>query len=383
MKDVFILAISAFGGPQAHMAMLFDLMVEKRRYLDEKSLLELHALCQFLPGPTSTQTITAIGFKIGGPNLAYLTLLVWIFPAVTIMTSAGIGISYMQDNQIDLDFARFIQPMAIGFVAYAGFKITRKIVNTKTGIVLFLLSIVISYLASSPYIFPLMLVIGGAVTAFKFKRQEIEEKQKFKIDWRNFLLWAGVFIFAAAFGAITQSRLILLFENFYRNGSLIFGGGFVLIPLLHAEFAILKNYLSSDAFLTGVGLMQALPGPVFSFSAYVGAISMKNYGIGAQIAGALISSAAIFLPGTFLIFFVIRIWDGLKRYRFIKASIEGVNAVSSGMVMAAAILLFMRLDKSMVLVNLALSTGTFGLLWFTKIPAPVIILVGLIAGFMF
>ena len=119
LKDVLVLAVSAFGGPQAHIAMLFDLMVTKRRYLDEKELIELIALCQILPGPTSTQTITAIGFKIGGPNLAYLTLLTWMLPAVTMMIVAGIGISYLQENNISIEFAKFIQPMAIGFVAYA------------------------------------------------------------------------------------------------------------------------------------------------------------------------------------------------------------------------------------------------------------------------
>ena len=361
--------------------MLFDLMVNKRRYLDEKELIELIALCQILPGPTSTQTITAIGFKVGGPNLAYLTLLVWMLPAVSLMTVAGIGISYLQENNISLDFAKFIQPMAIGFVGYAAYKISTKVVNTKTGVVLMVVSAVVSYLASSPYVFPAILLLGGAITAFKFKRHDIEEKQKLNIDWRNFFLWGGVFIFAAALGAITQSKIILLFENFYRNGSLIFGGGQVLIPLLYTEFTTLKSYLDHEEFLTGYALMQALPGPVFSFSAFVGAISMKGSGFGSQVLGGLISAAGIFLPGTFLIFFIIRFWENLKKYRIVKASLEGINAVSSGMVIAAALLLFKPIDLNMI--NLAVVLGTYGLLMFTKIPAPFIIIAGLVAGFAF
>lgn len=381
LKDVLVLAVSAFGGPQAHIAMLFDLMVTKRRYLDEKELIELIALCQILPGPTSTQTITAIGFKIGGPNLAYLTLLTWMLPAVTMMIVAGIGISYLQENNISIEFAKFIQPMAIGFVAYAAYKISTKVVNTVTGVLLMVASSIVSYLASSPFVFPAILLLGGAITAFKFKRHDIEEKQKLVIDWRNFFLWGGVFIFAAGLGAITQSKIILLFENFYRNGSLIFGGGQVLIPLLYTEFTTLKGYLTDQEFLTGYALMQALPGPVFSFSAFVGSISMKGTGFGTQILGGLTSAAGIFLPGTFLIFFIIRFWENLKKYRIVKASLEGINAVSSGMVIAAAFLLFKPIDLN--LINLGVVVGTFGLLMFTKIPAPFIIIAGLAAGFAF
>ena len=242
-------------------------------------------------------------------------------------------------------------------------------------------SSIVSYLASSPFVFPAILLLGGAITAFKFKRHDIEEKQKLVIDWRNFFLWGGVFIFAAGLGAITQSKIILLFENFYRNGSLIFGGGQVLIPLLYTEFTTLKGYLTDQEFLTGYALMQALPGPVFSFSAFVGSISMKGTGFGTQILGGLTSAAGIFLPGTFLIFFIIRFWENLKKYRIVKASLEGINAVSSGMVIAAAFLLFKPIDLN--LINLGVVVGTFGLLMFTKIPAPFIIIAGLAAGFAF
>ena len=140
-----VLAISAFGGPQAHMALFFETLVEKRGYLSEKDLIELHALCQMLPGPTSTQTITAVGFKIGGATLAYLTLLVWAMPAVIIMTFSGLLISYFQETNISLNFTRFIQPMAVGFVAYAAYMISTKVVNTKTGVAIMVVAAVISF----------------------------------------------------------------------------------------------------------------------------------------------------------------------------------------------------------------------------------------------
>jgi chromate transporter len=381
LKDVLVLALSAFGGPQAHIAMLFDLMVDKRGYLTEEDLVELNALCQILPGPTSTQTITAIGYRIGGANLAYLTLLIWIIPAVTLMTTAGILISTLSANNISIEFTKYIQPMAVGFVSYAAYKISTKVVNTYTGIVIMVFSAVASYFFSSPYIFPLILVVAGSFTALKYKQHEKEENIKINIKWANFFLWGGTLIFAAILGGVTDFLPVRLFENFYRNGSLIFGGGQVLIPLLYTEFVEFKDYLTSEQFLTGYAFVQSVPGPVFSFSAYIGAIANNQHGIWGGILGGFASALGVFLPGTFLIFFIIKIWDGLKKYRVIKASLEGVNAASSGMVAAAAILMFQPIDISIV--NISIVIMTMMLLLFTKIPAPFIILCGLAAGFIF
>lgn len=378
LRDVVILAFTAFGGPQAHIAMFLDLLVKKRRYLSEEDLIELNALCNILPGPTSTQTITAIGYKIGGANLAYLTLLIWMIPAVTIMTIAAIVISNLQEQNISIEFTKIIQPMAVGFVAYAAYKISKKVINSVLAVVLMVVASVISTLYASPYLFPLLLILGGLISSLNYKTKPIEEKDKVRIQWSNFILWASVFIIAAVLGAVTQSLPVRLFENFYRNGSLIFGGGQVLIPFLYAEFVELKQYLSPEEFLSGYALMQSLPGPVFSFCAYVGSLSMREFGIGGEIIGSLSAAIGIFLPGAFLIFFVIRFWDNVKKYRRVKASLEGINAVSAGMVVSAAILLFMPLETSYL--NIGVTLGTFCILNFTKIPSPLLIVAGLIAG---
>ena len=186
---------------------------------------------------------------------------------------------------------------------------------------------------------------------------------------------------AAVIGGLTKSRHVLLFENFYRNGSLIFGGGQVLIPLIYNEFVEFKQFLSGQEFLSGYSFVQSIPGPVFSFSAFIGSLSMRDLGIGGEIIGGYLAAFGIFLPGTFLIFFVIRIWASLKKYRYIKASLEGVNAASSGMVAAAAILLFQPLPSTLEIY--IITFATFCLLAFTKIPTPVLILIGLVAGFIF
>lgn len=381
LKDVFLVTISAFGGPQAHMTLFLRMLVEKRRYVSEKELIELYALCQILPGPTSTQTITAIGYKIGGTRLAFLTLLVWAFPAVSIMTGLAITVSHFQREALSLDFARFIQPMGVGFVAYAGYTISRKVVNTKTGGLIMLVAAIVSFFIRKPFIYPLLLLLAGFLTAIKWKRHPHEQKQKMSIKWGNLILWIGVLVTAAIVGGITQALPIRLFENFYRNGSLIFGGGQVLIPLLYTEFVDFLGYLSSEEFLSGYAMVQAVPGPTFSFSAYIGSLAMRNYGLSGELLGALVATLGIFLPGTFLIFFMIRFWDELKKYRVIKASLEGITAASSGMVIAATFLLLEPIPAAWT--NIVFVIGTFLLLKFTRIPAPLIILGGLVSGFVF
>ena len=374
------MAVTAFGGPQAHFAMLLKLMVKKRGYLTEEELIELNALCQILPGPTSTQTITAIGFRIGGAGLAYLTLLVWMLPAVSLMITAAILINSYQTKNFSLEFTRFIQPMAVGFVTYGAYIIASKVVNTKTAGGLMALSAIVTYFISKPIALPLVLIFAGALTAFKYKQQAPEEKQKIKIKWGNFTLWGLVLIGAALLGAITNDPLLLLFENFYRNGSLIFGGGQVLIPFLNTEFVEFKGYLTSEEFLSGFGMVQAVPGPVFSFSSFIGSLSVRDMGIGFQILGGLVAAIGIFLPGTFLIFFVIRFWEELKKYRVVRASLEGVNAASAGMVAAAAFVLFEPIENNVM--NVSVIIGTFVLLTYTRIPAPFIIIAGLLAGIL-
>jgi chromate transporter len=380
LRDVLILSMTAFGGPSAHFALFIKKLVVERGYLTEEELLELNALCQILPGPTSTQTITALGYRIGGPLLAYLTLAVWILPAFIVMTVLGVLISYFDKMEISTAFTKFIQPMGVGFVTYAAFAISTKVVKSYEAGVIMIISSILSFMLKSPFVFPFLLFAAGALTAVKFKEQPMEHKEKLKIQWANFILWAGVFVAAATLGHFTGALPVRLFENFYRNGSLIFGGGQVLIPLLYTEFVEFKSYLSSEEFLTGYAAVQAVPGPVFSFSSYIGALSMREYGVLGEILGSLLATAGIFLPGTFFIFFVYRFWDQLKRYRIVRASLEGISAASAGMVIAAAFLLFQPLEASFT--NMFMIISTFLLLMYTHIPPPFIILAGLLAGFV-
>jgi chromate transporter len=393
LKEVLLLSVSCFGGPQTHIAHFSKRLVERKKYLTENELIELNALGQVLPGPTSTQTLIAIAYKLGGPNLAYLTLILWMLPSVAIMTTAAIMMASFETKQISLEFARFIQPMAVGFVAYGAYSIGMKTITRPRGVVLMVLAAVATFIVKTPFVFPIILLAAGCITAFNYKAHPRQPKKKIEIKWANLFLWIGVLIFAAVLGSFTRTNPellpIRLFENFYRNGSLVFGGGQVLTPMLYTEFVQFapKRYLTSQEFLSGYGLVQALPGPVYSFSSFIGALSMREFGTSGEIVGAIASAAGIFLPGTFLIFFMIRVWDSLKSFRAIRASLEGILAANTGLVAAAALILFLPLisedySAKNILLNLAFTTGTFGLIAFTRVPSWAIIIAGLALGLL-
>jgi len=306
------------------------------------------------------------------------------------MTATGILLSYFQLKNIPLNFTKFIEPIAIGFVIYAAVKISLLVLKTPLSVLLCLLTAALGFAIKSPAIFPICLLLCGAISALQFKKDKNEiPKEKIKIEWANLILFAGVAIGSAVLGHFTRSLpdtlpinlAIRLFENFFRNGSLVFGGGQSLIAVLHKQFVQFKGYLTPDEFLSGYALLQVLPGPLFSFSSFVGSMAMRNYGLHGQIIGGIVGAVGIFLPGTLLIFFVIRFWDKVKNNSVIRASLEGINAGSAGILIATIFLLSQSIEINWL--NITLTVSTFLILQFTKTPPPLIIIAGVVAGFVF
>ncbi len=386
LRDILWLACNAFGGPQAHFGLFSRFLVDEKKYLKQSELLELIALCQILPGPSSTQVLTSIGFKIGGAKLAYLTLLVWSLPAFLLMTSVGLLFSYFRYYEVSLVFMRFVLPVMVGLVAHSVIPLVKNITPTKTSYTLFSISTILALFFKNPYVFPLVMVLGGILTSItRFHEQEKSAKKgKLKIAWGNFILFWSVLIFSALLGYLLRdwspawSLPVRLFENFYRNGSFIYGGGQVLIPVLLTEFVVFKKYLSQEEFLSGYSFAQFVPGPVFSFVAFIGVLSMREYGILGEILGAFMATAGVFLPGTFIIFFVIRFWEQLKKYRAIKASLEGLQACGAGLVLAGAIQLGITLVHNYTDIGVALLA--LGIFLFTKLSPLWLILGALLVG---
>lgn len=394
LKDVLSLAFTAFGGPQAHISMMFDLMVKKRAYVTENELMELNALCQILPGPTSTQTIVAIGFKKGGFLLAILSLLVWVLPAGIAMICLGFYVKMYRIESFDLRFTRYIQPMAISFILYASYKIGLKTLKSTFSKVVFVFSLIFSFGLSyyiedkfvSALLFPFILLFSGLVSSYRNKRSFVKVHESFPpFKWRYLHIFIIVFFLSVFFGNSFHYRPVLIFENFYRNGSLIFGGGQILIPLLKAEYVDFKQFLTTEEFLSGLGFVQAMPGPVFSISGYIGALSMPNSDFLSCLIGGFSALIGVFLPGTLLIFFIYQFWETLKKYNWIRNSLEGITAAGVGMVCAAAVLLMFSVNLSVHenngLINIGIMIGTFLALLTEKVPSTLLIIIGLLVGF--
>ena len=383
LRDVAWLTLSAFGGPQAHIALFLKVLVEKRRYLTESELMEINALCQLLPGPSSTQTLTAIAYKRGGALFAMLCLIIWLLPAFGLVTSFALMLIFWQEEQKSLNlwaYTQLMQPIAIGLVAHAGFIIVRRLVQTREAVFITLTAAVAAYFLRTPFLLPVLLLLSGLATSLKYRKFMREEKTAFTVKWKYLIIFAVLFVSIAALGGITRLLPIRLLENFYRNGALVFGGGQVLVPVLYNEFVAFKKYLSSAEFLSGYALLQVVPGPVFSFAGYIGALTMRHEGISGMILGSIAATVGINLPGTLFIFFAYPFWEQLKKYRPVKASLEGINAASAGLVIAAVFLLWEPMEQTVL--NMGVVAATFLLLQFTRISAPLIVLAGILAGWM-
>ena len=410
LRAVFIHSVTAFGGPQAHIGMLMKTFVNKLHYVSEQELMEYNAFCQLLPGASSTQTLTLIGYKRGGVPLAVITLIIWILPACILMGALSFLLHYIDKRALSFDVFKFIPPMAVGFLVYATFMAFNiSIKNTITWILMIACSVATFLLFKQPWIFPLLIVLGGVTTNLSKKRIPQKEQKPKKIKWWNFWLFGIIFIAAGIFSEFARKNNlpnrspINLFENTYRMGSLVFGGGQVLMPMMYEQFSVRPDAIKKknsevikidkDDMYTGMGIVRAMPGPVFSIASFAGGMALQNLGSSPeertlmQLLGCLIGTIAIFLPSALLVLFFYPIWHNLKKYAAVYRSLEGINAAVVG-IMAASTFYLMK-DISLLeikvgsLLNATVIAITFFLLQYTKIPPPFIVLGCLLLGYFF
>lgn len=403
LKQVFLYSLTAYGGPQAHIAMMMKLFAEKRHYVTKEELLEYNGFCNLLPGASSTQTVTLIGYKRGGVPLAIVTLLVWIAPASILMGAFSFLLPYIDEKSLHTDIFKFVPSMAVGFLAYAAVKSFHVSVHNLITWIIMLSATAATYLLfRSPWIFPALIILGGAVTNLSHKRIPQTEAKPRKVKWYN--IWLFAFIFLAA-GVVSETarkndwpnrKPINLFENTYRMGSLVFGGGNVLMPMMYEQFSVRPEVvreknpnvirIDKDAMTTGMGVVRAMPGPVFSYASFVGGMALKDMGPTLQVIGIVIGSIAIFLPSALLVLFFFPIWTYLKKYAVIYRSLEGINAAVVGIMIAATF--YIMKDISLVeakwisLINVGVITTTFLLLYFTRLASPFIVLACLLLGYL-
>lgn len=402
LRMVLLHSLTAFGGPQGHYGMMVRRFVQKRHDVTEAELMEFTAFVQLLPGASSTQTLTLIGYKRGGLLLGLLTLFIWVLPAGVLMSLLSFLLHYFDQQSKEADIFKFIQPMAVGFLAFAALRMGRIAIHNLITIVIAVVSAAITFLwFKTPWVFPVLLVAGGVVTNFSKKRIPQVEVKKRKIAWGNIWLFVVFFVllgFMSEWARKQQVRLghqepqyrvWNLSENFYRFGSLVFGGGDVLVPLMYEQFVVRpkgeNKYMTSEEFLTGSGMVRAIPGPVFSVAAFHGGMAMRKWGVGWQIVGCVAGLVFIFLPSVLLVLFFYPIWNYLKKYAVVYRSLEGINAVVVGIMAASSFYVMKDISigsfQTVAMTNLAVMVGTFLLLSFTKLPSPIIVLVCLGLGF--
>lgn len=376
--------------------MMMSTFVEKRKDVTDKELMDIYAFCQLLPGATSTQTLTLIGYKRGGTILALLTLLIWMIPAVIIMTSVSILIS---GNQAEfVQSFRFMQPMALGFLAFAAFK-TTKILNTSFAKIVAVVFGVLTFLFfKTPWIFPVVMILGS-LSGLLIKQQD-ENRIKHKrrtLNWTLFVLFVGFFITAASLSETarkenwTNRAPFNLFENMYRFGSFVFGGADVLIPVMYEQYVVrpetkrVKNNnqqaikINREEFLTGAGIVRAIPGPAFSISSFIGASVMQPKGYGYQIMGAIVATIGIFLPSFLIGVFLFPLWENLHRYKVLQRLMTGLNATVVGIMLASIVYLTKDTIDPLqttptfdAIIYFSVMSATYFLLTYTKVKAPII-----------
>jgi chromate transporter len=410
LKAVFFHSITAFGGPQGHLGMMMKTFVDKRKDLTHQELLDFNAFCQLLPGASSTQTLTLIGYKRGGLPLAIYTLLVWILPACVIMGGLSFLIGYIGNKDMGANLFRFVQPMAVGFLAFAAFRAFTLVVRNKIARIIMVFSMLITYMFfNNPVIFPIVIVVGGLASNFTESRDQHNETiPRRKIKWLNLIVFFSLFLLSGTLSELSRKQewqnrnAFNLFENLYRFGSYVFGGGDVLIPMMYEQYVVRPNTervqrrnpnvirIDREDFLTGAGMVRAIPGPVFSIGAFTGGLAMKNMGTSSQVLGCVLGSIAIFLPSALLVLFFFPIWNNLHKYSAVYRSLKGINAAIVGIMAASTVYLTRDLSltgivdgRAVSFLNIGVIAGTFLLLTFTRLPAPFIALLCLLLGWVF
>ena len=383
IREVFAaflkLGLTSFGGPVAHLGYYRQELVIRRRWLDESTFADLVALCQFLPGPASSQVGFSLGVLRGNGLLGGLAAwLAFTLPSAVIMFAFALGAAHFA-GPIAEGFLHGLKLVAVAVVAQAVWGMAQSLTPDKprAAIALAALSVVVVFSGSLAQISAIVL---GAVLGLWLCRDAVATvsgRLNFPVTRLNgggaLILFAALLLATPIAAAATGSHALAMFDAFYRSGALVFGGGHVVLPLLQAE-VVTPGWVSNEAFLAGYGLAQAVPGPLFTFAAYLGAV-MNTPPNG--LAGATIALIALLLPGMLLVYGMLPFWDSFRTRPAAQAAMRGTNAAVVGILGAA---LYHPVWTSAVATprDFALALVGFSLLTVWKLPSWVV--VGLIAA---
>ena len=330
------LGVSCFGGPIAHIGYFREEFVARRRWLDEQSFADLVALCQFLPGPASSQT----GFSIGLMRAGYLGgLAAWTgftLPSAILLVLFAYGASALA-GPIGTGLLHGLKLVAVAIVAQAVWGMARTLCPDRERASIALAAALIILFSGSPIAQIAAIALGGVAGLVVCRNAPPPAAGHVTVPVSRTV---GVIALAAFFviliglpivRSFDQSQSIALFEAFYRSGALVFGGGHVVLPLLREAF-VAPGWVSDNAFLAGYGAAQAVPGPLFTFAAYLGTVvNVSPHGV----SGAILGLVGIFLPGILILMGTLPFWDTFRKRVSAQAVMRGVNAAVVGLLGAA------------------------------------------------
>ncbi|RUL54697.1 chromate efflux transporter [Lysinibacillus antri] len=324
------LGLTSFGGPTAHLGYFHEEYIRRRKWLDEKSYAELVALCQFLPGPASSQVGMGIGIMRGGFLGGIASFIGFTMPSVIALILFAI---FVQGFDVgDAGWIHGLKLVAVAVVAHAILGMAGNLVpdlKRKT-IAIFALAAVLLW--QTVYTQVSVIMLAAIIGFFVYKQQDDKETNSLefpisrKVGFVCLTFFFALLISLPLLREVTSSKFIAIFDSFYRSGSLVFGGGHVVLPLLEREFV--PTFISDASFLAGYGATQAVPGPLFTFAAYIGAV-MDGW------VGGLVATIAIFLPAFLLVYGTLPFWNRLRRNGKMKSALMGVNAAVVGILIAA------------------------------------------------
>ncbi|WP_337921527.1 chromate efflux transporter [Vibrio cholerae] len=325
-RTFFALGWVSFGGPAAHIGYFRHTFVEKLRWVSEQEYAQFVALSQFLPGPGSSQVGFAIGYHRGGLAGAWAAFLGFTLPSVLIMLLlAGLS-SHLLDTPLFEQVIHGLKLLAIIVVADACLTMYRNFCQQRLTAGLCVLTAVAITLAPSLLTQFAVLLLAALVGQARLAPKPSSALEAFRPSWLSLLLFVSLLLGLPLLAA--SSPLVELFGHFFQAGSLVFGGGHVVLPLLQNA---LGNSLSTDQFLTGYAAAQAVPGPMFTLATYLGYVLKPEM----PVVGALIATLAVFLPGFLLLLGVLKNWSALAQRPKVAGAMQGVNACVVGLLLAA------------------------------------------------
>ncbi|MCZ0756711.1 chromate transporter [Anoxybacillus sp. J5B_2022] len=369
------LGFTSFGGPIAHLGYFHDEYVRRRKWMDEKSYADLVALCQFLPGPASSQVGIGIGVMRAGVLGGIVSFLGFTLPSVIALIVFALILQEL--NIGEAGWIHGLKIVAVAVVAHAILGMAQKLTPDLKRKAIALLALVVTLLWPTAYTQVGIIILSALIGYLLYKEHKANDAARinFPIS-RSFALiclalFFGLLILLPILRKVTSLNWIAMFDSFYRSGSLVFGGGHVVLPLLEREF-VPNGWISKEAFLAGYGAAQAVPGPLFTFAAYLGAV-MNGW------LGGLLATVAIFLPAFLLILGTLPFWDTLRRNPKVNGALMGVNAAVVGILISA---FYQPIWISSILspIDFAFVAILFSMLVYWKLPPWIIVLTGAIGG---